>query len=193
LHIGCGGNELPGWLNTELCPRGDQIFLDATGRFPFADHVFAFIYTEHMIEHVSLGDAAAMLAECFRVLATNGVIRIVTPDLRFLVTLLDAPPSTEVASYINYAIDAHKIDAPAADGVSVFNNFVRAWGHQYIHSRESLSGLLERAGFEDIQQRPLNSSPHPELTGLAMTERMPAGFVEMESFVLEARKSAARG
>ncbi len=191
LHIGCGDNELPGWLNTELCSRADQIFLDATTRFPFADHVFAFIYTEHMIEHISLPDAEAMLAECFRVLAPGGVVRIVTPDMRFLATLLDSTHSPELASYIRYSIDTYKIPAPAADGISVFNNFVRAWGHQYIHSASSLGGLLTRTGFADIQEQPLNRSPHPELTGLAKTDRMPAGFVEMESLVLEGRKPAA--
>lgn len=193
LHIGCGDNELRGWLNTELCPRGDQIFLDATGRFPFASNVFAFVYTEHMIEHISLVDAEAMLAECFRVMAPNGVIRIVTPDMQFLATLLDATPSPEVASYIRYSIDAHKIHAPAADGISVFNHFVRAWGHQYIHTPSSLGGLLAHAGFEDLQSQPLIDSPHPELRNLAITDRMPPGFVAMESFVLEGRKPASGG
>ena len=193
LHIGCGDNELSGWLNTELCPRGDQIFLDATARFPFADGTFHFIYTEHMIEHISLVDAGAMLNECFRVLAPGGVIRIVTPDLRFLATLLNGPPAPELASYIRYSIDVYKIHAPAADGTSVFNHFVRSWGHQYIHSESSLADVLSRAGFVDVERRPLNGSPHPELTGLAITDRMPAGFLEMESVVLEGRRPARRG
>ena len=191
LHIGCGDNELPGWLNTELCPRGDQIFLDATTRFPFADNVFSLIYSEHMIEHISLPDAETMIGECFRVLAPNGVMRIVTPDLRFLTTLLDSTHSPELED-IQYSVDVYKIPPPA-DGISVFNNFVRAWGHQYIHTVSSLGGLLMRAGFDDIHQRALNSSPHSELTDLAKTDRMPAGFVEMESFVLEGRKPPAGG
>ena len=192
LHIGCGDNELDGWLNTELCPRGSQILLDATKRFPFADDTFRFIYTEHMIEHIALRDAEAMLIECFRVLTPGGVIRIVTPDLAFLVSLLKTQSDPRVGAYIDYSVEAHRIYAPTPDGISVFNNFVRAWGHQYIHSPESLGALLARAGFTQIARTPLNTSEHAALSGLAKTDRMPPGFVEMESFVLEGTKPARR-
>lgn len=187
LHIGCGDNELAGWLNTELCPHGEQIFLDATAPFPFANGTFAFIYSEHMIEHVPLRGARAMLAECVRVMRPGGVIRIVTPDLESLTALLAPEPSLEVSAYIRYAIDAHRIDAPAADGVAVFNHFMRAWGHQFIHTERSLRALMNQAGFCEVQRQPLNQSPHAELAGLAKVDRMPAGFLELESFVLEGR------
>jgi predicted SAM-dependent methyltransferase len=188
LHVGCGGNELAGWLNTELCPRGSQIFLDATRPFPFPSGTFRYIYTEHMIEHISLRDAERMLDECFRVMTPGGVIRIVTPDLEFVTSLLQPNPSPRVRAYIEYSIEAHRIHAARADAVSVFNNFVRAWGHQYIHSPESLGALLAAAGFQRIERAALNTSAHPELTGLAKADRMPSGFVEMESFVLEGTK-----
>ena len=192
LHIGCGDNELDGWLNTELCPRGSQIYLDATRPFPFPGNTFEFIYSEHMIEHIGLRDADAMLAECFRVLVPGGVIRLVTPDLAFLISLLEPNPDSRIRDYIDYSVEAHRIYAPRADGISVFNNFVRAWGHQYIHSPESLSAGLTRAGFVDVKRASLNISEHAALNGLAKTDRMPPGFVEMESFVLEGTKPGDR-
>lgn len=192
LHIGCGDNELAGWLNTELCPRGEQIFLDATKPFPFADNVFAFIYSEHMIEHIALPEAARMLAECCRVLTPGGIIRIVTPNLEFLTTLLESPASAELRDYIAYSIDVYRIQATGAEGAAVFNNFMRAWGHQYIHTADSLGALMARAGLEEIQRVALNESAHAGLAGLAKAARMPAGFLEMESFVLEGRKPRDR-
>lgn len=192
LQIGCGDNELSGWLNTELCPRREQIFLDATKPFPFADNVFAFIYTEHMIEHISLRDAEAMLSECRRVMAPGGIIRIVTPDLEFLTTLLSTPTPPALRDYIAYSIDEYRIHAPSSAGTAVFNHFVRAWGHQYIHTAASLGALMSRAGFERLQHCALNESAHPELAGLAKTDRMPPGFLEMESFVLEGQKAGRR-
>ena len=192
LHIGAGGNELAGWLNTELCPRGEQIFLDATKPFPFDDNVFAFIYTEHMIEHIPLDDAETMLAECFRVMAPGATIRIVTPDLEFLTTLLALPAPPELRDYIAYSIDEYRIHAHGPEGTAVFNHFVRAWGHQHIYTAASLGALMSRAGFECVQRCELNDSAHAELAGLAKTDRMPAGFLEMESFVLEGRKPAPR-
>jgi predicted SAM-dependent methyltransferase len=188
LHIGCGDNQLQGWLNTELCPRGDQVFLDAARPFPLADRTFHFVYAEHMIEHIGLADADAMVAECRRVMAPGGILRLVTPDLAFLTALLDTPPPPRLGEYIRHSIESHRIYAPDSDGVSVFNNFVRAWGHQYIHNEASLRSVMTRAGFTDVRRLPLNDSPHPELAGLAKVDRMPAGFLEMESFVLEGTK-----
>lgn len=192
LHIGCGDNELPGWLNTELCPRGGQIFLDAAKPFPFDGGVFPFIYSEHMIEHISAPDAEAMLGECFRVMTADGVLRLVTPNLAFLLRLLEPQPAPEVSAYLRYSISAHRVPAAVADGVGVFNTFMREWGHQFIHTERSLRTLLERAGFVEIRTCPLSESAHPELAGLAKVNRMPDGFLAMESFVLEARKPAPR-
>lgn len=193
LHIGCGDNELRGWLNTELCPRDGQIFLDATRRFPFAGGVFSFIYSEHMIEHIAVPDAEAMLGECFRVLTPDGVLRLVTPNLAFLLRLLEPQPTAEVSAYIRYGISAHRVPPAVADGVGLFNTYMREWGHQFIHTEQSLRTLLERAGFGEVRSCPLSESSYPELTGIAKSDRMPDGFLAMESFVLEARKPAARG
>lgn len=193
LHVGCGDNELPGWLNTELCPRGGQLFLDATKPFPFDGGVFSFIYSEHMIEHISAPGAEAMLGECFRVMTAGGVLRLVTPNLAFLLRILEPQPAPEVSAYIRYSISAHRVPVAVADGVGVFNTFMREWGHQFIHTERSLRTLLERAGFVEIRSCPLSESAHPELTGLAKVDRMPDGFLALESFVLEARKPAALG
>ena len=88
LHIGCGENLLEGWLNSDLYPGSDRVLhFDATGRFPFADATFDYVFSEHMIEHVPYEGALSMLRECRRVLKPGGRARISTPDLRFLVGL----------------------------------------------------------------------------------------------------------
>lgn len=188
LHIGCGANRLEGWLNTELCPRDTEIFLDATRPFPLPAGSFDYVYSEHMIEHVPYAGGAAMLRECYRVLRTGGVIRIVTPDLAFLRTLLDPPYSGQVTKYIAYSRQEHKIEGPPDSGVHVFNHFMRAWGHQFIYDKTSLTMLMRDAGFHNIVERTLEQSPHDALRGLAKTSRMPPGFLAMESLVVEAQK-----
>jgi predicted SAM-dependent methyltransferase len=188
LHIGCGGNHLEGWLNTELCPRGDEIFLDATRPFPLPAESFDCVYSEHMIEHIAYEDAGRMLRECHRILRPQGVIRIVTPDMKFLRTLLDPPYPPALADYIAYSRAQYRIDGPAGSGIHVFNHFVRSWGHQFIYDRDSLAGLLGDAGFTGLSEHSLQDSDHERLRGLAKIDRMPAGYLTMESLIVEARK-----
>jgi predicted SAM-dependent methyltransferase len=189
LHIGCGDNHLAGWLNTELTPRGDQIFLDATRPFPFADGTFAMIYTEHMIEHIPYADAQRMIAECYRVLRPGGTIRVVTPDLAFLRSLLDESPLASRQAYFDFYRRHNGLDEPFT-AVHLVNHFVRAWGHQFIYDRATLTELLKHAGFEQLVACAVNESRVPELNGLAKLDRMPDGFVAMESLTVEGCKSS---
>jgi len=87
FQIGSGDNCLPGWLNTDLYPINDMVFLDAIEPFPFKDNQFDFIYSEHMIEHIRFLDGHRMLKECFRILRKNGKIRIATPNLETYLAL----------------------------------------------------------------------------------------------------------
>jgi predicted SAM-dependent methyltransferase len=189
LHIGAGDNHLDGWLNTELCPRADQIFLDATRPFPLPAAAFDYVYSEHMIEHIPYAAAVGMVRECHRILKPGGVIRIVTPDLRFLTRLLEAE-TPEVRAYLAYAHAAHRIDGPPGSAVHAVNHFVRAWGHQFIYDAASLMALLAAAGFMEVATRELDASAHAPLRGLAKTDRMPAGFLAMESLTVEAQRAA---
>ena len=57
------------------------IYLDVCRRFPFAAETFHYIFSEHLIEHLTLEEGEAFLRECFRCLKVGGRIRIATPDL----------------------------------------------------------------------------------------------------------------
>jgi predicted SAM-dependent methyltransferase len=188
LHIGCGANHLAGWLNTELCPHGREIFLDATQAFPLPSGTFACVYSEHMIEHIPYERARYMARECFRILRPGGVIRLVTPNLKFLTTLLEAELTPFQRAYVDYSVRQYDIKDGAGSGVHVFNHFMRAWGHQFIYDQPSLNRLLAEAGFVDVTASGLDESRDARLRGIAKTDRMPEGFLAAESIAVEARK-----
>jgi len=73
----------------------------------------------------------------------------------------------------------------------VINNYVRDWGHQFIYDDRTLRFALEGAGFAQLERRLLNDSSDPTLRGLENTERMPEGFLQLESLTLEAVKPMA--
>ena len=150
LHIGSGDNRLAGWLNTELCPRGDEIYPRRDASVSVRHQRVRLIYTEHMIEHIGYADAVKMIAECYRVMRPAATIRIVTPDLEFLRALLDGRPHPLRADYLAFYQRHNRLGDPF-DETHLVNHFVRAWGHQFIYDRDTLLGLLRGAGFQSVE------------------------------------------
>jgi predicted SAM-dependent methyltransferase len=195
LHLGCGSNLLPGWVNTDFPPKSDQVIeLDATKTFPFDNDSFDYVFSEHMIEHISFEDGHFMLKECFRILKPGGKIRCSTPDLRFLIDLHQNPNKDINNRYINWAVDkfwGHGIYLPGM----VFNNFVRNWGHLFIYDKETLTHSLIAAGFQNIESFSISDSNDGDLKNLENEARrvkkgMPAGFLQLESMTFEGTKPA---
>ncbi len=74
LNLGCGPHILNEWLNTDYSPQNPAVmFLDASQGFPFEDQTFDYIFSEHMIEHISYHDGISMLRNCHRILKPNGI------------------------------------------------------------------------------------------------------------------------
>jgi predicted SAM-dependent methyltransferase len=189
LHIACGGNVLVGWLNSDIFPFLENILhLDATDPFPFRNNTFDFIFCEHMIEHISYSNGLMMLSECHRVLRKNGKIRISTPNLPFLIDLYKDQKSELQKEYIKWATDNFIKTAPYYDDTFVINNFVRDWGHLFIYDEKTLRSSFEKAGFAGITRWDLNESEDEALRNLENEERMPKGFLKMESVILEGKK-----
>lgn len=189
LHIGCGKNLLIGWLNSDYFPKNNQVLhLNATSKFPFEDNVFDYIFSEHMIEHISYSNASFMLHECYRILKKNGKIRISTPNIQFLIDLFDKDKSNLKNDYITWSTNTFVKDAPYCNEIFVVNNFVRDWGHIFIYDEKSLKFTLEESGFGCIERFDLNKSHENEFLNLENELRLPSGFLQFETITLEAKK-----
>jgi|694.fasta_scaffold23290_8 predicted SAM-dependent methyltransferase len=164
LHLGCGleslghgAKVLPGWTNIDI--EGDQVRTfawDLTSPFPIPNHSIDCIYSEHFIEHISLADGAALLAECRRVLVPGGVVRLSTPDLRVLVEKYLAGETGEWR-------DMGWEPGTACD---LLNEGLRNWGHLYVYDEPKLIAALEEAGFAHASRCQWGVSTHAPLRGL---------------------------
>lgn len=151
LHIGAGPNILPGWLNTNIIPlTQEDIFLDASRRFPFDDNSFDYIFSEHQIEHLNYMQGLIMLKECFRVLKPDGKIRITTPDLESFINLYKNPGEIEKA-YIDYTIKRLFPELEQNKKIFVLNNLFTNFGHRFIYDKNTLETNLKTTGFVDIK------------------------------------------
>ena len=191
LHLGCGNNVLSGWLNTDLNSSATIAYLDVTRRFPFSCGTFDYVFSEHLIEHVEYEQGLTMLRESHRVLRPGGKIRIVTPDFAFLEALHGSKKTELQRAYIRWAAETWlDHDIPDAAEMHVINNFVRAWGHQFIYDHTCLSHALVSAGFSQVRTCEFLSSEDSVFCNLEHENRMPAGFLRLESLVLEGTKSS---
>ena len=191
LHIGCGGNALSGWLNTDLDPASDDVvYLDATAPFPLDDARFVHVFSEHMIEHLDWSGGQAMLRECYRILRPGGRIRVATPDLAFLIDLYRADKSEVQRRYVEWSAKTHlPPDGPGALDSFVINHFFRAWGHRLIYDFDALKLALEEIGFAEVVRHALGSSNAPALRGLERHgDAIPPEFNLLETLVVEAAK-----
>jgi predicted SAM-dependent methyltransferase len=190
LHIGCGKNVLPGWLNTDALPLlPDVLYLDASRDFSFKDEQFDYIFSEHMIEHISYHHGARMLAECRRVLKPSGKIRISTPNLSFLINLYRSDKSELHERYIKWSTQAFiNGRVPEDNAVLVINHFVRSWGHRFIYDENTLRDAMLNAGFTNLVKCELQESGDPTLRNLENEARLPPQFLRLETLTLEGTK-----
>ena len=189
LHIGCGSNTLSGWLNSDFNPAAvGAMHLDATQIFPIGDNEFAYVFSEHMIEHISYAQGLQMLTECFRVMSDKGTIRISTPDLSFLIDLYKDQKSDLQKEYVEWSINRYMPEIDDYDETFVINNFVRNWGHTFIYDEKTLRSSMEKAGFIDVTKRALSESEDDALRNLENVQRLPEGLLRLETMTLEGRK-----
>lgn len=163
LHIGCGLNLLNGWLNTDILNKANNrnvMYMDAGSPFPIPNQSFNYIFSEHLFEHLTYEQAKNMLNECYRILKPNGIVRIATPDIKFLIDLYLNPQKEINKSYIEF--DSKRSGLPPHP-IFVINHFHTAWGHKIIYDSESLIMMLESSGFKNIHQCEIGKSEHIDL------------------------------
>jgi predicted SAM-dependent methyltransferase len=158
ICLGSGAAPLAGWVNVDM-DAAAPVRLDLRYPLPIDDASASLIYSEHVIEHLSLEDGLALLRECRRVLREDGVLRIATPDLDAL-----------VRSYLGDWRAQDWVNWPGHEWIDtrarMLNVSFREWGHQHLYDHEELTARLAAAGFAEKRRCAIGESPTPGLAGL---------------------------
>lgn len=159
LHVGAGGVRLKGWWNIDLngAPGLDQV-LDVRQGLPFTN--LSFIYAEHFIEHLTLDEGLAFLAECRRILAPTGVLRLSTPNLDWVVLT-------------HYHASQTRGSSEAVRDCLMMNRAFHSWGHRFLFNQDMLAVCLGSAGFAELEFHRYGESRREELRNLERHETYP--------------------
>lgn len=167
VQLGAGGSRLKGWLNTDIEPGGDGLaYLDATKRFPFEDASLHYIFSEHVIEHLSYDEGKTMIAEAYRVLVPGGKMRVSTPDMMQFIALFEEDPSDEAKAYIDGKRAWHEWPKAPKAATIILNLQMSSWGHKFMYDFETLAAALTEAGFRNPQSFEENVSNDEHLANL---------------------------
>ncbi len=159
LHIGCGENDIKGWVNIDLVSTIADRQLDVRGGLPYEDTSVSYIYSEHFVEHLTVAEAQKVFREFHRVLASDGIVRIATPDLRYILRryFFGWKRQEWIKKY-----GFEWIKTPA----EMVNVGMREWGHQYLYDEQELRRRLLEAGFDDVRRERLGRSSTSMLKNL---------------------------
>jgi predicted SAM-dependent methyltransferase len=148
-----------------------DVRVDLRFGFPAPPSSVAFIFSEHVLEHLSLEDGLRLFADCQFALAPGGVMRIAMPDLRYIVDRYLGDWRDQIwLEESAYRV----IDTPAR----MLNFALRSWGHRYVYDLSEVSLRLNNAGFTVVEPQEFGQSSHPELKGL---ERRPDSLLIVEA------------
>ncbi|HUA16960.1 MAG TPA: methyltransferase domain-containing protein [Verrucomicrobiae bacterium] len=192
INIGSGLSGISGWHNLDNSPTitlsriplatrllklpawpGDVRRYDVRKGLPYANGSVRYIYSSHTFEHFTPSESLAVAKECFRVLARQGVLRIVVPDLELIAREYLADPSPTAAQTFLSRLSLHH---------SVQDVIHPGSNHSQMFDGRALSHLLREAGFDQVEVSSYGTSAIPEIDQIELEVR------RKESLYVEARK-----
>jgi predicted SAM-dependent methyltransferase len=160
LQVGSGRTELPGWLNSDLLYG--EIHLDLCRPLPLPSAAFNYVFSEHVIEHISERQGKQLLRELYRILKPGGVARMTTPDLSKIIAIYeDRNPVVTREAYARF-LD-NMTGRHHERGCQIFNDYMHLWGHLYVYDEADLVAKMREVGFDAVVRVEPGQSAHPKL------------------------------
>jgi len=192
LHLGCGLNTPEGWIHVDgswnawvakyptlrrvfkairLLPADlediawnpDIIIHDLRKPLPFPNDYFTAIYASHLLEHLYLEEAKALLKECVRVLIPGGILRIVVPDLcSILSEYMGGRPSGEGFGNMEANNRADRLNKrlmfrscePRSGNIffRIYSSLKDLHSHKWMYDADSLIFYFQEAGLVNVRE-----------------------------------------
>lgn len=201
-HIGCGSILAKGYLNIDDAPMGNKydfkehhlyevdevpgafiLKYDLAQGIPARHNSLQRIYHSHFLEHLTRDQGVQFLKDCFDTLGDDGVMRFALPDFR-LWCINYVNGNHEFLNWYRTNFlpeDEYHYHSPS----QIFTGMLYNHGHQMAYDYESISMLLAKIGFRDIEIRVWGKSTNFDRLDLLEPQDSQRQF---ESFIVECRK-----
>jgi predicted SAM-dependent methyltransferase len=202
LNLGCGTVAPSGWVNIDsswnavlskipLTRKIISIFLpslkevlnvnwskdiltrDIRKPLPYPNGSVDGIYLSHILEHFDKSTADLILGECFRILRTNGTIRVIVPDLYQYSNMYirqyekNTPDSSD-----NYLKNIHLFSNTNGNVLAKLYFFINNTdSHKWMYDKYSLKAIMTAAGFSSLRICKYLSSRIPDINKVENRDR----------------------
>jgi len=174
VQFGSGDNILAGWVNTDVDKPSwhPSIPIDICQPLPYKDNSVRLIFCEHVIEHITHGEAVKFLKEAYRVLQPKGVIRLAFPDVERI--------SRCSQSYIQ---ELQKVGMSDGTLLTCIENIIHNHEHKAFWTASIMKTILNAVGFFTIDASLGKSEYFPELRGLECKGQTNNGINNFINFI----------
>lgn len=177
MNIAPGSRSFPGWINLDVnrLPGVDHVY-DCRKDLPFSNESVKAIYCEHFFEHLEYSEEAQrFVAECYRVLARGGILRLVVPDAK---KFLNAYSSGDPNELIRLIKDEPWFEGKWNTPMELINLVFRQGNeHKYAYDHDTLSRLLSFYGFR-TEKKEFNRSAIPQFPSDAKERQAYSLYIE---------------
>jgi predicted SAM-dependent methyltransferase len=172
LHLGCGPQILPGFLNIDKYFEHSKVINWDMYKLPLEDGTVSTIYSSHSLEHLPFHRAKLALAEWARVLKPGGKLFLAVPDLEVICQKMidpDIPLATRHSWFIytlfGYQIDPNKHSQPHTFNLSEVEDLPLDEGqfHRCGFTTETLRMFLSQLNFEITEMFQYNGWDTPSI------------------------------
>jgi predicted SAM-dependent methyltransferase len=200
LNLGCGPVQPTGWVNIDGSQRaklasrltpldrllvkigvlpptefGRQVTIHNLFKpLPFDDASVACIYSGELWEHFEYDDAARLTAECFRVLAPGGVLRVCVPDgvafwqnyLQLFQDLERLPKDERSAEPLRQHVQMYFTE------ICTRKRWLGSMGHthKWQFDEIQLIELFESVGFSEVTRGAFHQSRIPDVSAVERSD-----------------------
>ena len=147
LHIGCGPNIRPGWVNIDRVARAPGVVTDVDPTaLPYPDGSVSEVLAEHVFEHFCFAEEERVWREMARVLRPGGTLTIEVPDFEWMCTTFLAARDEWKEFYVVGALDHYAGHGRALD---------QRWGilQTMFFGNQNGPGQFHRSAYTDTKIR----------------------------------------